>query len=301
MVASFARIARSNPFAFPGRAPQLNVRHPAAVGDRVLGQGLRLAAVCCPNGGVGNNRVAFLDLASNKTSAWLGGTGGQLINTDIGPCSIPNAGSNGPGPLFPALFASEVQVYGITLAVICQVRNTVTGSGLINIDSVSSGTKIEIGIQPSIRFMWSGGSNFAVGSFQWPTLNVVGRSYFAVASYRCTGVAGFNNPRSSGVLVDLTTGQTWLGTNGTAMTASTLANSGPASYSVCTYGPTGTPDLTRLAAAAISMNYLSQEQLFAWAKDPWSLWYAPQSTLGSRMVPAVLASSSNAPALMIGA
>ena len=158
------RIPYRSPFAFPGRSPQLNHRHPAAAGVRTQGSGgIRLAAVCCPNGAVGNNKVAYLDLVSNTTSIWAGGSGGQLTHSDIGPCSIPNAGNNAPGPVFPALYASEVQTYGLTIAVICQIRTTAVGTGMVNLDSVASGTKIEIGVQPSVRFMWSGSSIFVVG------------------------------------------------------------------------------------------------------------------------------------------
>ena len=222
----------------------------------------------------------MLDLATNTVSRWSASVGGQIVNSDIGPSILPNVGNN-TGIVWPALYTSEAQVYGMTWAIIVSYRNSTHGTGFVCSDGTTGGDKIEANSN-SIRYVHGGSVIFNAGSQTWPLACVDGHAYFAAVSSRATGVAGFTNPRCSGILVDMITGQSWMGTTGIAMAGTTVAPSGQ--YSNCTYGASGTLDYSRLAASCLSMNYLTQEQLWAWAQDPWSLWYAPPHISSSRKV-----------------
>jgi hypothetical protein len=241
----------------------------------------------------------MLDLVSNTVQGW-GATGGSVEHGPAGPGVYGNTG-NQFGFVWPALYTSEVQTYGFASAAIVNYRTSTYGQAFCATDN-NGAARCAANNNGTLQALMGGVNIFQVGALQWPNVAnsaINGHVYFMAWSFRCTGPAGFPNPKMAGVLLDMTTGQLWLGTSGGNYVATTFFATGQ--MCCATYSAAGTTDKNRVIACAMSMNYLSIPELLNWAKDPWSLWYAPLPNLARRTAPQVLpTASSGAPALMIG-
>jgi hypothetical protein len=269
------------------------------MGARIIGQGIRIAAVTLPTGGVGNNQARMLDLVTGVVQGW-GGTGGSTEHGPAGPGAYGST-SNAFGFVWPAMYTSEVQTYGYCSAAIVNYRTSTYGQAFMASDN-NGAARCAANNNGTLQALMGGVNIFQVGALQWPNVAnsaINGHVYFMAWSFRCTGPAGFPNPKMAGVLLDMTTGQLWLGTSGGNYVATTFCTTGQ--MCCATYSAAGTTDKNRVCAAMMGFNYLNIAELLAWAKDPWSLWYAPNVTQGvSRVTSAPPLTVSNSPALMIG-
>ena len=243
-----------NPFAYPARPPLLNVSHPAYTN-------LRMAPVATSGG-------AVRDLLTNISYS---NTGNGYEANALGPTVVPGGTSVTSGIAIPAVIAGELMNED-TISVIFQARTFTIGQGMVGDNYANGGQyKIQTGNSPVIQFV-------AQGTNLWTISGVVaGHSYFVAVSILKTRSL-FN-----GVARNLTTGQLW--TIAPTVVGGAVTAVG-ASYNVITYNVAGPCNLGRVACASLSTKYLRPAEMLKWAKEPWSLWYAPPVVAGARTVTA---------------
>jgi hypothetical protein len=263
-----------NPLNYPARPPLLNTSHPAY-------QNIRMAPVALPG-------AAMRDLVTNITYNNVS-TGGQS-RTDVTPIGhgvYPGANANlsyiGITPLVAGETFNED-----TIAVIFQARAPMTvGQGMVGENIANGGSfKLQTGNTGNINLV-------SVGSNLWAVPAVDGHCYFAAASL----LKARNS--SNSVVRNLTTGQLWTFTNAAAGGAPVAGTA----YNVVTYNTVSGVNPGRIACASLSAKYTRPADLLRWARDPWSLWYAPPALVGARKVAAsvVTPTTGSGAALMIGA
>lgn len=238
-----AALIRRSPFVYPGGQARLAQGHPAVNGA------LRLACYATAGGNM-------FDLLTNKAGVIVGAPAGDV--NSIGPTAYaPTTGANYCE--WPAVVPAE-SLTQWTMAAIFQPRGSSGGQGFVTPSQSSGNTQISVQSTGQIAFV----NSSVLFAGIWPVA-IPGHNYFAVVSYRNFGA----QPKSNGVLVDLTTGQKWIA----GVTTGTVSQGVGTFYSTISYAG-GTLDHGRLAAAMISAQALTPQQMLAWSGDPWSLWYA---------------------------
>ena len=262
----------NNSFQFPGRSPRLNVAHPAFRGGAA-----RLAAVSRTDG-------SMFDLVTNRSRGWTGALG---KNTSIGPVAYPNGVATG-GILWPAIIPNEV-FPALTMAAIWQQVASLHGQGIV---TIAPAAPAQITIQSTGIPNWG---QQGVLAFNNMPVAVAGHTYFFVASV----FAITPKPRSIGTLLDMTTGQIWIGKDpGNNFTASTSGTS----YTTLTYTG-GTPDSNFVACAMIAATTLTQGQQLDCCSDPWGFWFDRTSLDLMRLAvvkPSAIIQKANPASLLMG-
>jgi hypothetical protein len=250
---------------FPGGSPSLNQNHPAARKPRMINVAV--------NGGfrnlLTNNVYGCFDPTVTLPSSF-----GVLGRTVYSPAITAARITVG----IPAVIPNEVLPQA-TIAAIWKVPLIATyqGGGSVVNDNWEMDAGILINTRPGLNI---GCTAYPTGPFMALSFGgngiftfgvVPGHSYFAAATLNRPPL----NPNSGYtqlILRDLTTGlirYNRLTTNYQTTTGT--------SYSALTYNATNPADPNYIAANMLSASTLSPAQLFAWAEDPWSLWYKPST------------------------
>jgi hypothetical protein len=241
-------IVPRNRLMYPGRAPRLNIYHPA-----MHNNGMRLACVAQPGG-------VMRDLLTGYIGACSGVSGqSNFEQNSLGWSCWPSGTTSGSYIPFPALISGESIPQWTMAAIVKPITNNI-GQGFIGDNGAGPYYKIQTANTNAIGFS-------AAGVGQWSIPCISGNDYFAAVCIN----RSLPNPNSHSVAVNLTTGQIW---QFTSNIGATTPNAG-ANYNVLTYSSTGGSNNTRVACAMLSAKPLTAQQLLDWAHDPWDLWYAP--------------------------
>lgn len=239
----------ANRFQYPGSPPTMDLSHPAA-------RNARLCAVARANG--------LWDMVSNKMGVNSGGASVLTFGQDMGgpslrPVNVSTAASAMYIP-FPPPFPSETPTHW-TVGVIFEGPPTVTtGQGMIGNNDTGFGVKIQNGgPSPGVINLGNAGSNITTTPIQ------IGHLYFTCATMH----ASAPTPNVKQITVDMTTGQIQY------LTATTGGSNFPpgTNYHMITYNVGAGANPGRVYAGIMAATELTEAQLYAWANDPWGLWF----------------------------